>query len=114
MDTYDPFNRLAIDYSKTRFKGAVVVCRLDLPFEKSEAVREALFNSKDDAKSQYQLFAKEILIEWNLIDEKKKSIPATEAGILLAPPALVKYAINTWGMAIWDVSAPLDDGSTPG
>lgn len=116
MDSYDPYNTLTIDFDKTRYKGAVVKCRLDLPFEQTERLRLELFPSEAEisAEKQFRAFGREVLIEWNLVDAEKKSIPANEDGVLLAPPALLRFAINTWAMSIYDVAAPLDGGSTPG
>ena len=109
---YNPFNTLAIDYSKTRYAGAVVKCRLDLSIDEINAYDEAI-GAKSPAE-QYGIFAKHVLIEWNLEDAKGKSIPATEAGARQAPAAFMAWTMNTWRSAIWNVNAPLDDGSTPG
>ena len=117
METYDPFNTLTLSFVGTRYPKAIVRCRLDMSYDEYEATRAALFPAGGlaDAKTQYEVFGDKVLIEWNLVDPKsKKTIPPTKAGVLLAPPPLVRYAIDAWAAAFWNVSAPLDDGSTPG
>ena len=110
---YNPFNTLNIDFSGTRFAGAVVKCRLDASIAEIDAYDTALEKCTTMAE-RHELFAGMFLIEWNLEDAKGKSIPASKAGSRMAPAALMGWVINTWRSAIWDVAAPLGDGSTPG
>jgi len=104
---YMPFNTLNLDFSKTRFAGAVVKCRLDVSIDEIDKYDAAL-EATTTAAEQYGIFAEMFLIEWNLEDAKGKSIPATKAGARLAPAALMRWTMNTWRSAIWNVEAPLD------
>lgn len=110
---YNPYNSLSLDFSKTRYAGAMVKCRLDASIAEIDAYDTALEKCTTMA-DRYELFADMFLIEWNLEDAKGKSIPATKAGARQAPAALMGWVINTWRSAIWDVAVPLGDGSTPG
>lgn len=116
---YNPFNTLVINFEETRYKGAVVKCRVDFPIEKATALIEGLFKPKDEAAGvdpveQFKLFAKEVLVEWNLEDDAHRAIPATEKGVLQAPAPLVRHVITTWNEMLFAIKAPLDGSSTPG
>jgi len=109
---YNPFNTLNLDFSKTRYAGAVVKCRLDVSIDELNAYDEAIEGKS--AAEQYEIFAEMFLIEWNLEGADGKSIPATKEGARMAPAPLLSWARSTWRSAIWNVNAPLEDGSMPG
>ena len=109
---FNPYNTLNLDFSKTRYAGAVVKCRLDLSIDEINAYDEAIAGKT--MAEQYEVFAEKVLIEWILEDANGKSSPATKAGARKAPAPLIGWAMNTWRSAIWNVNAPLEEGSMPG
>ncbi len=104
---YSPYTKLNLDFSKTRYSGAKVKCRLDLSIDEIDAY-DADIEGKG-MRERYEIWAERFLIEWNLEDDEGHSIPATKEGARQAPAPLVGYAIGTWRAAMWDVAAPLDE-----
>lgn len=104
---YSPYTKLNIDFSKTRYAGAKVKCRLDLSITEIDAY-DAEIEGKEMAE-RYEIWAERFLIEWNLEDDDGKSLPIGKEGARLAPAPLMGWAMSTWRSAMWDVAAPLDE-----
>lgn len=69
----------------------------------------------DDATSwreQYEAFA-QVLVEWNLDDDKGSPLPLTVDGLVAAEDTVVAAIMNAWVNA-GRPSVPLEQPSTPG
>lgn len=113
---YDPYNLLEVVFEGTRYAGAEVRMRVDVPIDEAMELFDLLFAGDEKTiRDQAMVFGDRILDSWNLQDPKtKKTIPATGEGALKAPPALVRICINQWRKGVFDPSLPLDEspGST--
>lgn len=116
-ETFDPYGLMAVDFAGTRYAGAVVTMRIDLPIAETMEVWDLLFGPVPDGTSRglqdlARVFGERLLDSWNLTDPKtKKGIPATAEGALKAPPALIRACLSQWQTRVFDPSLPLEQPS---
>lgn len=95
---------LQVEFEGTRFAGAVVTLRLDMPVLEAMAITEEL--STKTMAEQAPVFAERLLKGWNL-QYQGKAIPATPEGAEQAPGALLRMCIEQWFKAVLDPKVPL-------
>lgn len=106
---YKPVSHSTIDFKGTFYEGAEVVIRTDQPIDKVRNILDQVstMEGMDGFEKQCDLFGKEVLVSWNLVDEKDKPIAADAKGLRAIPANLAKYIISQWFGMVWAVRDPL-------
>lgn len=115
MAGFDPFSMVTeveLAFEDTRFKGAVVTCRLDLTAEEQFALFADAEGRPLDKAGQYRVFGERILKSWNLSDRDGVVIPANADGMMRIPAALADQIQLSWSQAVWSPAAPLSQPSS--
>ena len=102
-----------LTFDGTEYEGAKVEVRLRIStgayFEVSDVMKE-------DPREGFRLFARKVLVSWNLeygdaLEDglKGKPIPANEDGILEVDPDFLNTIISSWRAAVESPPAPLSE-----
>ena len=98
------------------YAGAEVRCALDVPLRTVLLFRRMQSGEAEDIERGYELFAKEILVRWNIEDEDGNAIPCDAEAFMGMPLAFLNAVTAKWIEAVAGVpkdSAPLSlNGST--
>ncbi len=94
------------------YEGAEVKIRLDAPIGTFLEIQDLVTAGKQ--LEVFAVFGDELLISWNLEDDKGKPLPATGTGMKALPIAFGNVLIAEWLEAIQNVPAPLAKTSAAG
>ena len=87
------------------YKGVEVRVKLDVPLGFFMDFQDAAAGDKTFAV--YEMFAREVLVDWNLEDAAGKPIQANAEGIRKIPSALAIQMMNEWSTHVTATPAPL-------
>ena len=114
MSGFDPFSAVTeveLNFAETRFKGAVVTCRLDLTAEEQFALLSDGEGKAKSAEEQFRAIGDRVLKSWNLCDRDGVQIPANGDGMMRIPAALAALIRDNYIPAAWSL-APLSQPSS--
>ena len=98
------------------YTGAEVRCSLDVPMRTLLTFKRMASGEVDQVERGYELFAKQMLISWNLEDDDGNAIPCTPAYFMEQPLAFLNVVTAKWIEAVAGVpkgsDVPLTNGST--
>ena len=103
--------RLVLKFEESAFEGAEVVCNLSAPVGLVQEVRET---AGEDLAHFHKLMREQVIISWNLEDDKGTPIPLSEEGFGQVDHNFVMTIVGAWGRAIGNIDSPLDSGSNNG
>lgn len=91
------------------YEGAEVVCKISVPLGFIFEMQEA----SEDPRTVMARFAEDVLLEWNLEDEKGP-VPADAKGVMRVPNEFMAEVILKWTDRVMNVPGPLDTTSNDG
>ena len=108
MANFCPFTEAEITFEGTRFDGAVVRVRLDVP------LGDVLKMPNTRRLTEVWPWVQEhVLLEWNLTGLDDKPIP-TSVEVTMLPQAFVSSLVNAWMTLAVEVPDPLGKTSSVG
>jgi hypothetical protein len=105
----DATARLIFDDSL--FEGAEVVVKTNLLIGVFMKIQEL---SAENSLLGFTIFGEDVLVEWNLEDDRGKPIPPTGEGMKEITPAFATEVTNQWVKAVTDIDTPLKQPSSGG
>lgn len=106
-----PKRTALFEFEDGDWKGAEVRCALDVPMRTLFRFRVA---DQESAESLYRLFAEQVLISWNLIDDEGNDVPATPEKVLDQPNGFVDAIVQKWMEYLTTVPKDSKDKSIDG
>jgi hypothetical protein len=93
------------------FEGAEVVVRTNLPIGVFMKIQEL---SASASLEGFTVFGDDVLVEWNLEDDRGEPIPSTGEGMKAITPAFATLVTDQWMKAVTDIESPLEQPSSGG
>ena len=107
-----PKRTARIVFDGGEYEGAEVRTQLDVPIGLFLEIQEMA--SSDQSLRVFERFGERALIDWNLLDDDGKAIPANGKGMLAIPIGLGNIIIEQWVEAVANPPAPLPRSSGNG
>ncbi len=105
-----PKRTALIQFEDGEYAGAEVRCSLDVPMRTLLTFKRMAGGEVDQVERGYELFGKQMLIDWNLEDDEGQPIPCSTDHFMEQPLAFLNAVTAQWIEAVTGV--PKDSNET--